>query len=332
MTFSRHRRVTVLGGTGFAGRHIAGAFAAAGWQVTVAARRPHPTTVFPYAPITLDAAPGTLAAALQRTEPDVVVNAAGAYWGLTGAALHDALAGSTERLLAAWPLLGSPARLIHLGSVMEYAAVSGRTLLDESSPVDAATPYGAAKLHATRAVERAAGVDAVVLRVTNSVGPGVDPASLLGKVAQALGTARREGSTARIVLAPLHARRDYLDVRDLGEAVVAAAVHGRPGQLINIGSGTAIGVRELVDRLITASGIPAQVDERSDAPSSPGAVADWLAVNPWTAARLLGWRARRSIERAVADLWDAEIEADHSIADRLRVDAGRAQSALTLRR
>ncbi|GAA2560910.1 NAD(P)-dependent oxidoreductase [Winogradskya consettensis] len=331
MTSFPHRRVTVLGGTGFAGRHIATAFAAAGWHVTVAARHPH-RSGFAYANLDLSAPPATVAAALRSTEPDVVINAAGAYWGLSGTALHDALAGTTERLLAAWPLLGSQPRLIHLGSVMEYAPVSGRALLHERSPVDAATPYGAAKLHATRAVQKAAEVPALVLRVTNSVGPGVDAASLLGKVAHALSTARRDGTTARIVLAPLHAQRDYLDVRDLGDAVVAAAVHGEPGQLINIGSGSAIGVRELVDGLIAASGVPARVDERTDAPSSPGAVADWLAVDPATATRLLGWQARRPIDRAVTDLWQAEIDVRHSIGDRSRVDAGAAQSISTYRR
>jgi dTDP-6-deoxy-L-talose 4-dehydrogenase [NAD(P)+] len=320
-------RVTVLGGTGFAGRHIAAAFVAAGWHTTVAARRPpldppSPGTVF--ASVDLTSSAGTLAAALGRTEPDVVVNAAGAYWDMTPGQLEASLVGTTRRLLEAIPLLGCRPRLIHLGSVMEYAPAPGRQLLDERTPVDATTPYGAAKLRATEAVRRAVEygeVDALVLRVTNTIGPGVDASSLLGKVAQALSRALAAGGDAHVLLAPLHAERDYLDVRDLGEAVVAAADHGLPGQLVNIGSGSAVSVRELVDLLIAVSGVTTVIEEREDAPSSPGAVADWLAVDPATAAALFGWRSRRPIGAAVSDLWHAEIDGLHSSEGRSLVDA-----------
>jgi nucleoside-diphosphate-sugar epimerase len=327
LTHSGDPRVTVLGGTGFAGRHVAAAFVAAGWHTTVAARR-RPTRPLPtgmsYASVDLSTGTGSLAAALGRTEPDVVVNAAGAYWGMTPDQLASSLVDTTHRLLEALPQIGCGPRLIHLGSVMEYAPAAGRQLLDERTPVEATVPYGTAKLRATEAVQRAAGdgsVDALVLRVTNTIGPGVDGASLLGKVARALAQAREDRGEAHVVLAPLRAQRDYLDVRDLGEAVVAAADRGICGQLVNIGTGSAVSVRELVDLLVTVSGVPARIEERDDAPSSPGAIADWMAVDPATASRLLGWVSRRPIGVAVADLWQAEIDGLHSSEGRLLVDA-----------
>ena len=96
---------------------------------------------------------------------------------------------------------------------------------DEEDPLDASTPYAATKLAAFQLVSEAAaesGVDTVVARIFNPIGPGMPPTSLPGRAARLLRDAVVDGASA-IELGPLDGVRDYIDLRD-----VATAVHG-PG-------------------------------------------------------------------------------------------------------
>jgi len=97
--------------------------------------------------------------------------------------------------------------------------------------------------------------------------------------------------------------RDYLHVMDLAEAHVAALEHlqgGATGALaVNLGTGRGTSVLELVRAFEQASGrpIPYDIVGRRD-----GDVAE-LWADPALAERLLGWRARHSIERMCEDAW-----------------------------
>ncbi|MFB6436998.1 NAD-dependent epimerase/dehydratase family protein [Streptomyces sp. NPDC056411] len=297
-------RAMVFGGTGFVGRHLCAAFARHGWDVVSVARRP---AEVPGARLTLplDAVHAAAAAVprlLKAHGPDVVVNAAGSYWGLDEAQLQTSFGTLTARLLAA--VDGRPVRFLQLGSVMEHAPTPRGYALTARSPVGPTGAYGRAKLAATRAVLDS-GHNALVLRPTNSVGPGVHRHSLVGRVAGELRRARDTRSAAEITLAPLRAERDYLDVRDLGDAVVAAASATAQG-VLNIGSGHACPVRGLVEELVELSGVPARIIERepeAGGPVAPGAAAEWLRVDPAPARELLGWSASRTLSGALADLW-----------------------------
>jgi dTDP-6-deoxy-L-talose 4-dehydrogenase [NAD(P)+] len=300
-------RAVVLGGTGFVGRHIADALTRAGQAVTVVSRRAGGAGA-----VAMDlttSSPQAVAEVLDELRAGVVVNAAGCYWGLPEDDMRTSFVTLTERVLAALPRTACRPRLIQLGTVMEYAPTPPGVRLTEAAPIGPTGGYGRTKLAATEAVLAAmtAGVDAVVLRITNSVGPGAHRSSLLGKVAYALLDARGTGRPATLELAPLRAQRDYLDVRDLGDAVAAAATAPKaPGSVVNIGTGRAVPVRDLVNGLVEVSGHEAHIIEReppSGSPVSPGATAEWLEVDPGTAHRLLGWTATRTLKGALSDFW-----------------------------
>jgi nucleoside-diphosphate-sugar epimerase len=300
-------RVVVFGGAGFVGRHICAAFARAGWEVIAVCRS---FADVPGALVTLQsdvvATPAAeLAGMLDAYAPDAIVNAAGSYWGLSEEQMRRTFSELTGRLLAAVRQAAGTPRYLELGTVLEYAPTPPGVPLTELSPTGPAAGYGRAKLASSRLV-LGSGLDALVLRLTNSVGPGAHAQSLLGKVAQGLLHAHLAQGTARLTLAPLRAERDYLDVRDLGDAVVAAARSTATG-VVNIGSGRAYRVRDLVDLIIEVSGVPTEITELDPAaggPVAPGVAAEWLQVDPATALELLGWSARRPLRGAVSDMWN----------------------------
>lgn len=298
----------VLGGSGFLGRHVCAALRHSGARVVSVARRPAPG----FASVRADLARGPVTALSQlllRDRIATVVNAAGAVWGYDAAALEESNVRLVERLREAAAAVPWRLRFVQIGTVFEYAPPPYGHRLTERAPLQPSTAYGASKLRGGEAVLAATADglwDGLVLRATTCIGPGQPPEGLLGRVEAALRAAHRAKRSALIRLAPLTARRDVVDCRDLAAAVAAAAASPAAGCAVNIGSGSAVPVRRLVDLLVTASGVPAQVLEEGAATGRSAGI-DWLAVDIQRAGELLGWRPRYSRNETVRDMWSEAI-------------------------
>ncbi|MFE3329598.1 NAD-dependent epimerase/dehydratase family protein [Streptomyces sp. NPDC059176] len=300
------RRVVVLGASGFIGRQVSAAVRAAGGEPLHVARRPFGTGAAHCVPLDLVGdGPYALSRLLDTERPDAVVNAAGAVWSRAQETMRQANHTLVETVLAAIAAASWRPRLVHLGSVFEYAPPPPGTALDEQAPTRPTTPYGQSKLRGTQAVLAASGegrADAVVLRLSNVIGAGTSPSSLLGQVAAQL-RAADAGQEAVVRVSPLRASRDFVDVRDTADAVLAAASLPVDGQVINVGRGEAVPVRTMVERLIEASGRPARIVEGAGAGVRTHTGLDWMQVATDTAQRLLGWSARHSLDSSARELW-----------------------------
>ncbi|MBT2385489.1 NAD(P)-dependent oxidoreductase, partial [Streptomyces sp. ISL-11] len=172
-------RILVLGTTGFLGRHAVESLRALpGARVLDGGRAPG--AALPVDLATAD--PARLAAALREAAPHTVVNCAGAVGG-SAVALTGANARGPAVLCEALREAAPRTRLIHLGSAAEYGPTDRP--LTETDPTRPVGLYGATKLAGTLAVT-GSGLDAVVLRVFNPVGPGAPRASLPGRLAAEL--------------------------------------------------------------------------------------------------------------------------------------------------
>ncbi|WP_435604586.1 NAD-dependent epimerase/dehydratase family protein [Streptomyces sp. bgisy130] len=300
--------MAVLGATGCMGRHLCAAFAAEGNHVVAVARRYAPQ-VAGYRFLPFDVAGSTsdeAARLLAREGVEVVVNATLGW----GEELHYANVQLVERLVGALTALPSPPRLVHLGTVHEYGPVPAGTWIDEGTEPAPATPYGMAKLTASRMVldaVRAAALDGVVMRLANTVGPHPALESFFGSLAVRL----RDAGAAGVEVTIADARRDYVDVRDAVAAVVAAARSPRADPLVNIGCGRAWDVRELVGELVAAAGLPPEaLRERAREVTSQGG--NWVQVDISRAGRLLGWAPRFTIGESMRALWET-VRADRPL-------------------
>ncbi|GAA2838612.1 NAD-dependent epimerase/dehydratase family protein [Crossiella cryophila] len=294
------QRAIIFGGTGFVGSHIADNLAGHGWTVLTTARgTPSPT--HPFQPLDLaTTATAELAAFLDGHRPDLVVNATGSSWGLTDDQMSTRCLTLTRQLLTALTQAHCSPRLVHMGSVLEYGPTPPGTAVSSQGPPPE-TGYGRAKLAASQAV--IAAPNAVVLRLSNAVGPRLPGSSLLGKVATTLIQAARDREPARLTLSRLTAHRDYLDVRDAAEAVRAAATADVSGEIIDVGRGNAVPVRSLVDLLIEVAGIPAVLTEHDN--RDWRSTMDWIQVDPTRAAALLHWHPRHTLREAIGTFWAA---------------------------
>jgi nucleoside-diphosphate-sugar epimerase len=315
----RRLRLVVLGASGFLGRHVRQRACAAGLDVVTAGRSPLPDSSA-HCLIDLGAQdPARLAGTLSTLAPDVVVNCAGATSGPPEALAAVNVTGTYD-LVRAMLMAGRSARLVHLGSAAEYGPGEPGTAVAESAPPRPASAYGATKLAGTRLVElgRAAGLDAVVLRVFNPVGPGAPDGILPGRLVSEFRRALADGS--EVQLGPLDAVRDFVDARDVADAVIAAALapgptaptgpdrpdgspEGLPEAVINVASGQGRPARTLARELAAISGYDGPVHENTDG-SPRSAVPSWQQADIGLARRVLGWQPRRDLGESLADLWE----------------------------
>ena len=298
-------RMLLFGAGGFLGGHVWGQAAERGVEVVTASRSALPASGDHRRGDLSTCTVDELAALVADVAPDVVVNCAGA----TGGGVEELAATNVTgvaHLAGALLASGAPCRLVHVGSAAEYGASEWGTAVDESAPARPVGPYGATKLAGTKLVElaAAAGLEAVVLRVFNPVGPGAPPTSLLGRLVGELRRAAPGG--APVHLGPLDAVRDFVDVRDVADAVLAASAAPVPAhRVLNVGSGQGVAVRELVKRLVALAGCVASVEE--DAPASERSPqVMWQQADVALAARELCWRPWRSLEHSLVDCWEED--------------------------
>ncbi|MFI9648355.1 NAD-dependent epimerase/dehydratase family protein [Streptomyces sp. NPDC052040] len=306
-------RILVLGGTGFLGGHAVerlralpgalvldgGRSPGAGFAVDLGSDRP-------------EALVRTLAAAA----PDAVVNCAGSTGG-DAVTLAEVNARGPAVLCAALREAAPAARLVHLGSAAEYGPGTPDSRVPESAPTSPVSPYGATKLAGTVAVA-SSGLDAVVLRVGNPVGPGAPATGLPGRVVASLRSAGADpGAVLR--LGDLSAYRDFVDVRDVARAVELAVTAAGPlPPVLNIGAGRAVPVRAVVRGLARTAGFRGRIEENGGG-SGRSAVVSWQCSDITAAEQALGWRPSRTLDDALAALWSATAEGSSSRPEGERV-------------
>jgi len=301
-------RALVTGASGFVGRHLCAALASDGWDV-VAAGASHESEGF--LPIDLRDA-STLRGALDIARPDTVFHLAAM------AAVTDALAdpqgvadvnvGGTERLADAIAGYvadgGAMPRLLFTSS----AEVYGRRPPEEYPIVETLeprpeNPYAQSKLAAEGVLHDAAarGLDVVIARAFNHIGPGQDEKFAIASFAGQLARIAAGGPNV-IMVGNLEAKRDFLDVRDVVAAYVALARDGASGETYNVCSGTAIAMREMLGMLIAQARVPVEVREDparmrpSDTPVAYGSAAKLRAAT--------GWTPRYRLERTLRDAYE----------------------------
>jgi nucleoside-diphosphate-sugar epimerase len=232
-------------------------------------------------------------------KPTVIINAAGATLG-DAATLVRANVIAVEALLASAHDNASHARFVHLGSAAEYGGAPQGTSQDEQTEPRPAGPYGITKLAGSELVLRAqrTGADAVVLRVFDVIGPVSPESTLTGRVIRDL------RSRHTVEAGSLDVWRDFVDVRDVAEAVLAVALaDARLPAVLNVGTGRASLARDVAGQLFELSGQPARIVEEAQPNTVPGA--EWQQADITLIGKQLDWSPKISLEQSLADSWAA---------------------------
>lgn len=298
LDFYRGKRLLVTGATGFIGRHLVARLLQNGAKVRVTIHRgiwpePHPGVT----PV-----PGDL----HQNDP--------AYWQNVcrdcHAVFHLAAAGvvataepSTllqQHVVGPAALLEAAAKVgvqavVHTSTCFVYG--QQQTRATRNTAIAPVSPYAASKAAAETwlaALGRRFNIPVTCARLFHVYGPGEHPQRLIPYVLNGLGNGNR------LELTSGHQIRDFLYVADAVDGLLhlGANINQHAGTVINLGTGQATSVRQLVATAQTLFAEPGEAvfGARPDRPDS----LPYLVADANETETLLGRRARVSLREGLA--------------------------------
>lgn len=303
-------RALVTGASGFVGRYLVDELRRSGADV-LACGGPH-DSASEYFRVDLGDIE-TMRAALERSRPTVVFHlAAQAFVPASLAApmeTYQINAIGSARLAAAireYAESSPPPRLFFASSAEVYGQRARDELpLRETLDARPANPYAASKAAAEAilmAEARSFGLDVVIARAFNHIGPGQDERFVVASLASQLARIAA-GAPPQLLVGNLTAARDFLDVRDVVNAYIALASDGERGEVYNVCSGGAVAIRDILRELIAIAHVPVEVREDparmrpADAPVLVGS-ADKLRART-------GWQPQLALVHSLRDIYAA---------------------------
>jgi dTDP-glucose 4,6-dehydratase len=201
----------------------------------------------------------------------------------------------TSVLLEAALRSGTVRRFLLLSTDEVYGPTPEGQRFGEAAPLAPTSPYAASKAAAdllTLAYARSYGLDTIVVRSSNNLGPRQFPEKLVPlAILNAI-----EGVPIPIYGDGLQ-RRDWIHVEDCCDALCALLERGRPGAVYNLASGEARTNLELVQGVLSRLGLPIEpsVQHVPDRPSHDRC----YQLDCARLRRELGWQPRFGFESAL---------------------------------
>lgn len=202
----------------------------------------------------------------------------------------------TSNVLLAAKELGTLERIV-LTSTSEVYGSALRVPMDEEHPLQAQSPYSATKIAADAlglSFQRSFGLPVVIVRPFNAYGPRQSARAVIPTVlSQALA-----GMTLQ--LGTLDTTRDFTFVGDTARGFMAVgAADAAIGEVVNVGSGSEVSIREIVAQAgkIVGRTLEVQGDEQRMRP--PASEVSRLLSDSSKAQQLAGWRAEVPLDEGL---------------------------------
>jgi GDP-4-dehydro-6-deoxy-D-mannose reductase len=321
---AKPQSILVTGGSGFVGSQLITLLAETypDAQITATGLTETPPSLGHIKGVRINLSSGDVATLLAKIKPDVVVHLAARSSvqqaiGAAGLTFHDNLMGSL-RLIDAIKTKAPDCLLVHASTGEVYgSAFPADAAASERNPLSPTNAYSHSKLAIEFAIQDILSDShtSIILRPFNHFGPGQDERFVVASFAAQLARIERGLVPPVIKVGNLEAKRDFMDVRDMLAAYVAAIDLGFGGnkgsQLYNVCSGSGRAIRSVLDDLLAASSVRPQVQldpsrmRPSDIPNAVGdasafhAATGWQPITPWQTSitRVMdGWR--QSLETA----------------------------------
>ncbi len=308
-------RALVTGISGFVGGHLAEHLAVEGDLVVgVSASGRWPAELAHVGRIArierfdlIEAGENDLVELLRRKQPEVIYHLAAqsnpqqsvsdprGTWALN--------LGGSLNLFEAVKASGLKPRVILVSSGTAYGDPAPEFIpVREDCPMRPNNPYAASKAAADLlGIQHhlAHGTDVVIVRPFNHAGPRQSPRYVLSALAAQV-VAVESGQKEAVEVGNLDVVRDFTDVRDVVRGYRLLAMHGKPGEIYNLGSNRGTKIADALEHLRSLANQPVtvRVDPARVRPVDlPFLIADAAKLRGAT-----GWEPNFTIEQTLADM------------------------------
>ncbi len=239
----------------------------------------------------------TLARTVSNANPDAVFHLA-AVASVSQSERNPALTIETNitgscNLLNAVRDNAPEARIVMISSAEVYGNVTSEQLpICEDEPVEPGNLYGVTKASVellSKLYVAAYGMDIVILRPFNHIGPRQSPAFVSADFASQIARIELGLVPPRIEVGDVAVERDFTDVRDMVKGYLAAAEKGHTGDTYNLCSGQSYKIENVLDILISFAEVPIEIHQdaakrrASDVPVLVGSADKFEQATTWSA-------------------------------------------------
>lgn len=226
--------------------------------------------------------------------------------------IRDNLAIQTHVIHSAWE--SGVKKLVFLGSSCIYPKFAEQPMREDSLLTGPLEPtnewYAIAKIAGIKmcqAYRKQYGFDAISLMPTNLYGPGdnfhLENSHVLPALLRKFHEAKQNNDAQVVMWGTGTPKREFLHVDDLGDAVVHLTQHYSDGEIVNVGVGTDIAIRELAELVKTVVGYDGEiVNDTSKPDGTPRKLMDVSRLSA------LGWSARITLQDGIAETYQWFLE------------------------
>ena len=154
-------------------------------------------------------------------------------------------------------------KILIIGSSDQYGVIKEQDCpINENQKQNPQTPYGISKKTQEEVAllySKVYNMNIIIARPFNHIGPGQNKNFVVPDFASKIVDIER-GADPVIKVGNLDTYRDFTDVRDIVRAYVLLLEKGNIGEIYNVGSGSAIRVQEILDKLINLSKLPISIE------------------------------------------------------------------------
>jgi len=257
------KKALIIGGSGFVGNYLTSHLKnELKWNVYVT-KTPHEEFTYDIGKIfdmdILDKV--QISEVLEKVRPDYIFHLAAQSsvamsWKNPGLTIDINIKGSINVMDAIRELNYKP-RMLFVGSGEEYGHISiGESPITETNAVRPGNIYAATKVCQNmigKIYADAYDMGIMMVRAFNHIGPNQSPIFVVADFCKQVAEIERGVKEPVIYTGNLTAKRDFTDVRDVVRAYGLLIQKGKKGETYNIGSGNAVSIQEIVDKILRYS-------------------------------------------------------------------------------